>query len=119
MTGGRPLPDENGIIQIGEDFVLIMFFATLRVKMPRRDFLTLDDFAATSRPTLSIVCEPCGRCDWHDVADLTRSYGGEVKLPELLSKLVAECPKWGTASVYDRCRAVYGRESRARPFTRA
>ena len=36
---------------------------------------------------------------------------GDAKLPELLYVL-ADCPKARPASVYDRCKAVYGRDSR-------
>jgi hypothetical protein len=36
---------------------------------------------------------------------------GDAKLPELLSVLV-NCPKAKAASVNDRCKAVYGKDSR-------
>jgi hypothetical protein len=36
---------------------------------------------------------------------------GDVKLPELLFVL-ADCPKARSVSVHDRCKAVYGKDSR-------
>jgi hypothetical protein len=36
---------------------------------------------------------------------------GDAKLPELLY-ILADCPKAKAASVYDRCKAVYGKDSR-------
>ena len=65
---------------------------------------TLSDFRV---PTLSIESEPCGR---HDVAKLIEQYG-DAPLPELLHQL-ADCPKARSVSVHDRCKAVYGRDSR-------
>jgi hypothetical protein len=44
---------------------------------------------------------------------LKAQHGGDVKMPELLSRLVADCPRQRQAfSVYDRCRAVYDERSR-------
>jgi hypothetical protein len=37
---------------------------------------------------------------------------GDMKLPELLQVLAADCPKANTASFRDRCRVVYSRNSR-------
>jgi hypothetical protein len=59
--------------------------------MPRDGALTLSDVLS---PTLSIVCEPCSR------------HGRYAKLTELIVT-PANCPKARSASVYDRCRAVY------------
>jgi hypothetical protein len=44
---------------------------------------------------------------------LKREHGGDVKMPELLGRLVADCPRGQQKafSVYDRCRAVYDRAS--------
>ena len=61
-------------------------------------------------PTLSIECEPCGRAGRYNVARLMEQYG-DARLPELLDVL-ADCPKAKAASVYDRCKAVYGKDSR-------
>ena len=68
---------------------------------------TLSDFRV---PTLSIECEPCGRLGRYAVARLIEKYG-DAKLPELLHVL-ADCPKARSVSVHDRCKAVYGKDSR-------
>jgi hypothetical protein len=68
---------------------------------------TLSDFLV---PTLSIECELCGRAGRYNVAKLMEQYG-DARLPELLDVL-ADCPKAKAASVYDRCKAVYGKDSR-------
>jgi hypothetical protein len=68
---------------------------------------TLSDFLV---PTLSIECEPCGRRGRYNVAKLMEQYG-DARLPELLDVL-ADCPKAKAASVYDRCKAVYRKDSR-------
>jgi hypothetical protein len=56
-------------------------------------------------PTLSIVCEPCSRRGVYNVARLMEQHG--AKLTDLLLTL-ADCPKAGSVSVHDRCKAVYG-----------
>jgi hypothetical protein len=38
-----------------------------------------------------------------------RQYGWDAKLTDLLPALVADCPKRGSVSVYDRCKAVFER----------
>jgi hypothetical protein len=45
---------------------------------------------------------------------LKAQHDGDVKMPELLSRLVADCPRQQqkSFSVYDRCRAVYDKSSR-------
>jgi hypothetical protein len=58
-------------------------------------------------PVLSVVCEPCGRRERYDVERLTRQNGRTAKLTDLLPALMADCPKRGSASVYDRCKAVF------------
>jgi hypothetical protein len=68
---------------------------------------TLSDFRV---PTLSIECEPCGRRGRYNVTKLMEQHG-DARLPELLDVL-ADCPKAKAASVYDRCKAVYGKDSR-------
>jgi hypothetical protein len=60
-------------------------------------------------PVLIVVCEPCGRRGGYDVESLKRQYGWDMKGPDLLSALVADCPKARSFSVNDRCRAVYER----------
>jgi hypothetical protein len=48
-----------------------------------------------------------------DVESLKLQHGGDVKMPDLLALLVADCPKrqQRAFSVYDRCRAVYDKAS--------
>jgi hypothetical protein len=70
--------------------------------MPRDGSLTLSDVRG---PTLTIVCEPCGRRGRHNVAKLIEAHG-DAKLTDLLQTL-ADCQKARSASVHDRCRAVY------------
>ena len=57
-------------------------------------------------PTLSIVCEPCGRRGTYNVARLMEQHG-DAKLTDLLQTL-ANCPKARSASIHDRCKAVFG-----------
>jgi hypothetical protein len=68
---------------------------------------TLSDFRT---PTLSIECQPCARFGRYSIAKLIKQYG-DAKLPELLYVL-ADYPKARSQSVYDRCKAVYGKDSR-------
>ena len=70
--------------------------------MPRDGGLTLSDVRS---PTLSIVCEPCGRRGRYAVARLLEGHG-DAKLTDLLQTL-ADCPKTRCASIHDRCKAVY------------
>ena len=70
--------------------------------MPRDGALTLSDICS---PTLSIACGPCARRGRYAVTQLLDEHG-DAKLTELLVTL-ADCPKARSASVYDRCRAVY------------
>jgi hypothetical protein len=53
----------------------------------------------------------CGRRGRYSVARLMEQHG-DARLPELLDVL-ADCPKAKAASVYDRCKAVYGKDSRS------
>jgi hypothetical protein len=68
--------------------------------MLRAGSLVLSDVRA---PTLTIVCEPCGR--QYNVERLMAEHG-DAKLTDLLTTL-ADCPRARVASIYDRCRAVY------------
>ena len=74
--------------------------------MPRDGAFTLSD---VRDPALSIVCEPCGRRGTYNVARLMELHG-DAKLTDLLQTL-ANCPKVRSASVHDRCRAVFDRLS--------
>ena len=70
--------------------------------MPRDGSLILSDLR---EPTLSIVCAPCGRRGRYSVAKLMEEHG-DAKLTDLLQELAA-CPKARSASIRDRCKAVY------------
>jgi hypothetical protein len=70
--------------------------------MPRDGALTLSDVHG---PSLSIVCEPCGQRELYSVAKLMEEHG-DAKLTHLLLTL-ADCHKARSASIHDRCRAVY------------
>lgn len=72
--------------------------------MPRDGARILSDL---SHPVLTVVCEPCGRRERYDVERLIRQYGWDAKLTDLLRALVGDCPKRGSVSVYDRCKAVF------------
>ena len=71
--------------------------------MPRDGSITLSD---VSEPTLSVVCEPCGRHGRYSVARLMEQHG-DAKLTDLLHTL-ADCPKARPASIHDRRKAVFG-----------
>ena len=70
--------------------------------MPRDGAFTLSDIR---KPTLSIICEPCGRRGGYNVARLMEQHG-DAKLTDLL-QTIADCPKAHSASIHDRCRAVF------------
>jgi hypothetical protein len=98
-------PSSRGLLlqMRGEPFVLAPFsHLDYRPGMPRDGTLTLSDVRG---PTLTIVCEPCGRRGQYNVERLLAEHG-DAKLTNLLTTLAA-CPKARSASVYDRCRAVY------------
>jgi hypothetical protein len=76
--------------------------------MPR-DFITLSDMPQS---VLGIECPLCQRREQFGVEALKAQHGGDVKMPELLSRLVADCPRQGAFSIYDRCRAMYDKRSR-------
>ena len=78
----------------------------LRPIMPRDRAQTLSEVRV---PVLSIVCDPCGLRERHDVERLTRQYGWDAKLTDLLQALVADCPERRSVSVYDGCRAGFER----------
>lgn len=70
--------------------------------MPRDGAFILSDVLG---PTLSIVCEPCGRRGTYNVVRLMEQHG-DAKLTDLLQTL-AHCPKTRSASIHDRCKAVF------------
>ena len=63
--------------------------------MPRDGSFTLSD---VREPTLSIVCEPCGRRGRYNVARLIEQHG-DAKLTDLLVTL-ADCQKAHSASAH-------------------
>jgi hypothetical protein len=71
--------------------------------MPRDGALILSDIRNSM---LSIVCEPSGRRGAYNVARLMEQHG-DAKLTDLLQTL-ADCPKARSASIHDRCKAVFG-----------
>ena len=70
--------------------------------MPRDGSLILSD---VQHPTLTIVCEPCGRRGQYNVARLLEEHG-DAKLTDLLRTL-ADCPKTRSAGIHDPCKAVF------------
>jgi hypothetical protein len=55
-------------------------------------------------PTLSIVCEPCGRRGTYNVARLMAKHG-DAKLPDL--QTLANCKKARSVGIHDRCKVVF------------
>ena len=70
--------------------------------MPDHGSLTLSD---VKTPTLTIVRSPCSRLERYDVERLIAQHGN-AKLTDLLQTL-ADCQKARSASIHDRCKAVY------------
>ena len=85
-------------------FVPASFSCTLPI-MPR-DAILLSDMRV---PVLTVVCDLCQRHERFDVESLKRQHGGDMKMPDLLAALVADCPKTPSFSIYDRCKAVFER----------
>jgi hypothetical protein len=71
--------------------------------MPRDGALILSDVRS---PDLSILCEPCALRERYAVARLIDEHG-DAKLTDLLLRL-ADCHKARSASIHDRCKAVFG-----------
>ncbi len=69
--------------------------------MPK-DAFTLSD---VREPTLTIVCQPCGRRGRYNVRRLIAKHG-DAKIFYLLDTL-ANCPKAQSTNIYDRCKAKY------------
>jgi hypothetical protein len=70
-------------------------------RMPK-DAFTLSD---VREPTLTVVCEPCGRRGRYNVEKLMAKHG-DAKILYLLDTLTS-CPKTQSANIYDRCKARY------------
>jgi hypothetical protein len=66
-----------------------------------KDAFTLSD---VREPTLTIVCEPCGRRGRYNVDRLIAKHGN-AKILYLLAEL--NCPKTESSKIYDRCKARY------------
>jgi hypothetical protein len=72
--------------------------------VPRNGWLTLSDVRG---PTLTIVCEPCGKRARFNVSKLIEQHGADAKLTDLLVVLAENCSRARSINVHDRCRAVY------------
>jgi hypothetical protein len=94
-----------------------LFVLTILLPMPK-DIITLFDMRksllAQGIATLGITCDLCQRREQFDVEALIAQHGGGVEMPDLRSRLVADCPRQQAFSIYHRCRAVYDRASRYR-----
>jgi hypothetical protein len=71
--------------------------------MPSRGIRTLSDIR---EPTVTIICEPCGRRVRYGVSRLIERHGEDVRMPDLLETLT-DCQKARPANIHDRCRAAY------------
>jgi hypothetical protein len=69
--------------------------------MPK-DAFTLSE---VREPTLTIVCEPCGRRGRYNVERLMAEHG-DAKILYLLAE-ITNCPKVQSTNIYDRCKAKY------------
>jgi hypothetical protein len=69
--------------------------------MPK-DAFTLSD---VREPTLTVVCEPCGRRGRYNVEKLMAKHG-DAKILYLLADLT-NCSKVQSTNIYDRCKARY------------
>jgi hypothetical protein len=69
--------------------------------MPK-DAFTLSD---VREPTVTIVCQSCGRRGRSNVERLMAKHG-DAKILFLLSELT-NCPKTQSANIHDRCKARY------------
>jgi hypothetical protein len=67
-----------------------------------KDAFTLSD---VREPTLTIVCQPCGRRGRYNVARLMAKHGDAMIL--FLLSALTNCPKTESANIYDRCKARY------------
>jgi hypothetical protein len=87
-------------------------FVLLYPPLMPRDAILLSDKRV---PTIGIFCALCQRRETFDVESLKLQHGGDVKMPDLLALLVADCPKrqQRAFSVYDRCRVTYDKASRS------
>jgi hypothetical protein len=68
--------------------------------MPRDGSLILSD---VREPTLTIVCQQCGRYGRYNVKQLIAVHGADAKLTDLLVML-ANCEKARSVRVHARCK---------------
>src|SRR5260370_833901 len=83
MTGIRGPPAADPSLCAGRAFVHGLFYHRGRSRGALSD---------VREPTLTIVCEPCGRRGRYAVARLIEKYGADAKLPDLRLAL-ANCEK--------------------------
>ena len=57
-------------------------------------------------PTLTIVCERCGRYGRYSIKRLIAAHGADARLPDLLTTL-ANCKKRRSFGIHDRCKAKF------------
>jgi hypothetical protein len=82
--------------------VLAPFSPTRYRSRVAKDAFILSDLR---EPTLTIVCQPCGRRGRYSVERLIATHG-DAKILYLLAELT-NCPKAASANIYDRCKARY------------
>jgi hypothetical protein len=83
-------------------FVLASFSPQCHHPSMAKDAFTLSD---VREPTLTIVCEPCGRRGRYNVDRLIAKHGN-AKILYLLAELT-NCPKTESSKIYDRYKARY------------
>jgi hypothetical protein len=56
---------------------------------------------------LEVACGRCGRRGRYSTARLVVKHGAAMGLPDLREVLAADCPRWASAGIYDRCGVHY------------
>jgi hypothetical protein len=100
LSGGRGFPQRR--LGVARSAVLASFLLARYLSLVPKDAFTLSDVRA---PTLTVVCEPCGRRGRYNVERLVAKHGN-AKILYLLAELT-NCPKVQSTNIYDRCKAVY------------
>lgn len=67
--------------------------------------------AAFPHPRVRIICTKCDRQGDYSTARLQARYG-DIGMPDLLTRLSADCPRRIANRILDLCGAVYAPESR-------
>lgn len=70
---------------------------------PPRGPYTLGEIAAHGALRFRPRCTRCGRQGDYSVGRLIDRHGPDKPLRELLTAASADCPRYGTPSIYDRC----------------